>query len=102
NELTYRNGSVTESDSPTSDWGGWDVARGTRSWLAIAGALTIGIVMAAPAGATAGGDPPGNNGTIKIDGKPFDDAPDNEPRPACVFQVDFYGFDAGNLDADLT
>src|SRR3954471_17546162 len=62
----------------------------------------IGIVMAAPAGATAGGDPPGNNGTIKIDGKPFDDAPDNEPHPGCVFQVDFYGFDAGNLDADLT
>jgi len=78
------------------------VARGTRSWLAVIGALTIGIVMAAPAGAAAAGDPPGNNGTIKIDGKPFDDAPDNEPHPGCVFQVDFYGFDAGNLNADLT
>jgi hypothetical protein len=58
--------------------------------------------MAAPARAAAGGDPPGNNGTIKIDGRPFDDAPDNEPHPGCVFQVDFYGFDAGDLDADLT
>ena len=78
------------------------MARGTRSWLALVGVLTIGIVMAAPAAATAGGDPPGNNGTIKIDGKPFDDAPDNEPHPGCVFQVDFYGFDAGNLNADVT
>ncbi|MEY2430766.1 MAG: hypothetical protein QOC92_491 [Acidimicrobiaceae bacterium] len=49
-----------------------------------------------------GGDPAGNNGTIKIDGVPFDDAPDNEPHPGCVFQVDFYGFDAGPLIADLT
>jgi hypothetical protein len=70
--------------------------------LAVVGALALGVLMAAPARAAAGGDPPGNNGTIKIDGRPFDDAPDNEPHPGCVFQVDFYGFDAGNLDADLT
>jgi hypothetical protein len=70
--------------------------------LALVGALALGVLMATPARAAAGGDPPGNNGTIKIDGRPFDDAPDNEPHPGCVFQVDFYGFDAGNLDADLT
>jgi hypothetical protein len=40
--------------------------------------------------------PPGNNGTVKIDGAPFDDQPNNEPHPGCVFQVDFYGFDQGN------
>ena len=39
------------------------------------------------------GDPPGNNGTVKIDGQPFDTHPDNEPHVGCVFQVDFYGYD---------
>ncbi|HEX4820564.1 MAG TPA: hypothetical protein VFV00_10180 [Acidimicrobiales bacterium] len=73
-----------------------------RAWLAVAVALMIGVVVAPSAGATAGGDPAGNNGTIKIDGRPFDDAPDNEPHPGCVFQVDFYGFDAGALNANLT
>lgn len=53
-------------------------------------------------GPSAEHDPPGNNGTIKIDGEPFDSAPDNEPHPGCVFQVDFYGFDEGSLDAGVT
>lgn len=46
----------------------------------------------------AAGQPPGNNGTVKIDGVAFDDHPDNEPHVGCVFQVDFTGFDevAGN------
>jgi hypothetical protein len=52
--------------------------------------------------AASSGDPAGNNGTIKIDGLPFDDAPDNEPHPGCIFQLDFYGFDAGPLDADVS
>jgi hypothetical protein len=54
------------------------------------------------ASASADHDPPGNNGTIKIDGLPFDDAPDNEPHPGCTFQVDFYGFDEGSLSADVS
>jgi hypothetical protein len=48
------------------------------------------------------GDPPGNNGTVKIDGVAFDDHPDNEPHVGCVFQIDFYGFDQGNLSAQVT
>ena len=58
--------------------------------------LAAGLAFAGPAGA-AEGDPAGNNGTIKIDGAPFDDAPDNEPHPGCRFQVDFYGFDEGGI-----
>jgi hypothetical protein len=46
-------------------------------------------------------DPPGNNGTIKIDGVAFDKTPDNEPHVGCEFEVDFYGFDAGDLYADV-
>lgn len=48
-------------------------------------------------GAPAGSDPPGNNGTIKVDGVDFDDHPHNEPHVDCRFQLDWYGFDAGNL-----
>ena len=73
-----------------------------RLAAAIVGSLGILLVLAVPARATAGGDPAGNNGTIKVDGVPFDDAPDNEPHPGCVFQVDFYGFDAGDLSADVS
>ncbi|HUP69244.1 MAG TPA: hypothetical protein VM142_05450 [Acidimicrobiales bacterium] len=38
--------------------------------------------------------PPGNNGTIKIDGVDFDSHPNNEPHVDCIFEIDFYGFDA--------
>lgn len=44
----------------------------------------------------ADGDPRGNNGTVKIDGEAFDDGRGNEPHVGCTFQVDFYGFDAGD------
>ncbi|WP_457256703.1 hypothetical protein [Pedococcus sp. P5_B7] len=40
--------------------------------LASATALLVPISMA-----SAGGSPAGDNGTIKIDGMPFDEAPDN-------------------------
>jgi LPXTG-motif cell wall-anchored protein len=66
--------------------------------LCMAGAATI----LAQAGAAAAPNPPGNNGTIKIDDTPFDDHPNNEPHVGCVFQVDFYGYDEGDLDATVT
>jgi hypothetical protein len=69
----------------------------------VAGALGAGLVWVLPGtlpGASA--DPPGNNGTVKIDGVDFDDHPDNEPHVGCVFQVDWYGFDAGDLFSHVT
>jgi hypothetical protein len=51
------------------------------------------LVATIPGQASA--DPPGNNGTVKIDNEPFDDHPDNEPHVGCIFQVDWYGFDEG-------
>jgi hypothetical protein len=57
-----------------------------------------GVAGALPSAA----DPPGNNGTIKIDNVAFDDHPNNEPHVGCTFQVDFYGFDEGELFADVT
>jgi hypothetical protein len=38
-------------------------------------------------------NPPGNNGTIKIDNSPFDSHPNNEPHVGCIFQIDLYGYD---------
>jgi hypothetical protein len=67
-------------------------------------AIAMGLLVAASlAGlASAAPNPPGNNGTIKIDDTPFDDHPNNEPHVGCVFQVDFYGYDEGDLDAQVT
>jgi hypothetical protein len=66
-------------------------------FLAIA--LTSTMALAKPPG---GHNPPGNNGTIKIDGEPWDNHPNNEPHVGCIFEVDFYGFDNGDLWADVT
>src|SRR5262249_45672847 len=61
----------------------------------------IPIVVGGLSSAPAAPNPPGNNGTVKIDGTPFDDAPNNEPHVGCTFQVDFFGFDEGNLFATV-
>jgi hypothetical protein len=52
--------------------------------------LLIGLLSATPVFAA----PPGNNGTVKIDGIDFDNHPNNEPHVGCSFQIDFTGFDA--------
>jgi hypothetical protein len=74
-----------------------------KTRLGVVSAATFGAVLAMAGPAAAAGDPPGNNGTVKIDGVAFDDHPDNEPHVGCTFQVDFYGFDAGeDLEASVT
>ena len=45
----------------------------------------------------AGGDPPGNNGTVKIAALgDLDRIPNNTPHPGCSFEVQWYGFDGGS------
>jgi hypothetical protein len=68
--------------------------------VALAAAVVACVALAGLA--TAAPNPPGNNGTIKIDELAFDDDPNNEPHVDCIFQVDFYGYDAGDLNADVT
>jgi hypothetical protein len=70
--------------------------------LAVAVALLGGLSVLFSGLASATPNPPGNNGTIKIDDVPFDDVPDNQPHVGCTFQVDFYGFDEGDLFAKVT
>ena len=62
--------------------------------------LLLPLVFAAPMAAKK--NPAGNNGTVKIDRLAFDDHPNNEPHVGCTFEVDFYGFDQGDLWADVT
>jgi hypothetical protein len=77
------------------------MARAGRLATAAAIAL-IGGALLLPGLAVAASNPPGNNGTVKLDATPFDAAPDNEPHVGCTFQVDFYGYDQGDLDAQVT
>jgi hypothetical protein len=74
------------------------LARWTGRAVAIAGCVAL-AGLATPAFAQ---DPPGNNGTIKIDNVAFDDHPNNQPHVGCEFQVDFYGYDEGDLSAVVT
>jgi len=69
-----------------------------RRRLLLAVAVVSMVVMQA---GVAAADPPGNNGTVKIDGVEFDTHPNNEPHVGCIFQVDFYGYDEGDLDANV-
>jgi len=69
--------------------------------------ITVAVILAGGAIlfanlASAAPNPPGNNGTVKIDEEPFDDAPNNEPHVGCTFEVDLYGYDQGNLNAEVT
>ncbi len=62
-------------------------------FFVIGGAMLLAIGLIAPAGAA--DDPPGNNGTVKVDGWTVDNTPANEPHVGCEFGIDFYGYEAG-------
>ena len=64
--------------------------------------LLFAVVLAALGSSAAFADPPGNNGTVKIDGVEFSQLPNNEPHPGCIFDVEFFNFDAGVGDATVT
>jgi hypothetical protein len=73
---------------------------GRRLGWGLAGILVL-TAMVVPM-FTSAANPPGNNGTVKIDRLPFDTHPDNQPHVGCRFQVDWYGFDKGNLFSNVT
>lgn len=70
--------------------------------LASVAVASLAAAFALGASGPAFADPPGDNGTIKVDNQPFDTAPNNEPHVGCLFEVDFYGFDLGVGDATVT
>ncbi len=57
--------------------------------IAALSAAATATFLAGFGSAWAAPNPPGNNGTVKIDDVPFDDHPNNEPHVGCTFQVDF-------------
>jgi LPXTG-motif cell wall-anchored protein len=71
------------------------INRRRRAVIGLASMFGGAACLVATIPGQASADPPGNNGTVKIDGVEFDDHPDNEPHVGCIFQVDWYGFDEG-------
>ena len=66
--------------------------RKTRIASAVFVALGLFIATGATALAT---NPPGNNGTVKVDGTDVNKQPNaNEPHVGCNFSLEWYGFDA--------
>jgi hypothetical protein len=71
--------------------------------------LTLGIggtpVWASGNGGARGansGQPPGNNGTVKIDEYNMDPGQDHDPHVTCDFSVNFFGYDSGLQSASIT
>lgn len=70
-----------------------------HSVIVLASALCmIGVA----AGVAVAGDPPGNNGTVKVNGAGLDADNNNDSHVACQFQIDFFGFDQGALTGTAT
>ena len=74
--------------------------RASRTALIVVSAICL--LAVAGGSAWAGGNPPGNNGTVKVDGEPFEQGQRNEPHVDCLFQIDFFGFDQGDLTGTAT
>lgn len=69
-----------------------------RKLAAVLGTVFLLALWAGPASA----DPPGNNGTIKIDGDDVESVPDNDPHVGCSFTLEWAGYDEGDLTSDVT
>lgn len=74
----------------------------TRGTRLVTGSV-VGILASAVwlVGGVSSADPPGNNGTVKVAGVDLDGG-GNDSHVGCSFTVEFFGYDAGDLYADLT
>jgi hypothetical protein len=66
--------------------------------------LTLPLLWASTADAAVRGsdNPPGNNGTVKVEGEALDHLHDNDPHVGCGFFIQWYGFDAGERTTIVT
>ena len=74
---------------------------------ALVAVLVLALVTLVPSpdpAHAAAGDPPGNNGTVKVaELGDMDAPPDNDPHVGCTFTVEWYGFDQGpDIISDVT
>ena len=72
-----------------------------RLGAATAAVALAGFALLAPVGAHSSA-PPGNNGTVKVDGEEFDKLHDNDPHVSCTFWIQWYGFDEGTQTSSVT
>src|SRR4051812_4401807 len=63
-------------------------------------ALTLPALWSATAAAAPA--PPGNNGTVKVEGEAMDRLHDNDPHVGCQFFIQWYGFDEGSRTSTVT
>src|SRR3954452_1051309 len=63
-------------------------------------ALTLPALWSATAAAAPA--PPGNNGTVKVEGEAMDRLHDNDPHVGCQFFIQWYGFDEGSRSSTVT
>ena len=60
--------------------------------------IAMTSVLATIATTALAGNPPGNNGTVKVDNIALGGQPNrNEPHVGCEFEIEWYGFDAGTV-----
>jgi hypothetical protein len=74
--------------------------RSFRSTLVVGSAICMLLGWAGSA--MAGGNPPGNNGTVKVSGLALGQSEGNESHVGCKLDIEFFGFDEGDLTATAT
>lgn len=62
--------------------------------IAVAGSAVVFAGAGLGLAPAAMADPPGNNGTVKVDGTDIESVPDNDPHVGCTFTIDWFNFDA--------
>jgi hypothetical protein len=62
----------------------------------------ICVMVAVSGSALAAGNPPGNNGTVQVNGMPLETSGANDPHVGCAFAIDFFGFDEGAFTGTAT
>jgi LPXTG-motif cell wall-anchored protein len=71
-----------------------------RSTALVVAAMALPSLWGSAAGAAP--RPPGNNGTIKVEGEEMDKLHDNDPHVGCDFFLQWYGFDEGTRTTTAT
>ena len=74
--------------------------RSFRSTLVVGSAICMLLGWAGSA--MAGGNPPGNNGTVKVSGLALGQSEGNESHVGCALAIEFFGFDEGDLTGTAT
>src|SRR3954451_21524768 len=74
-----------------------------RAFIVAALLIVVAAILGAPtAKADPPADPPGNNGTVKVDDGEFNNGHANDPHVGCEFGLEWFGFDTGTRTTTVT